>query len=139
MHMKSIHNQKLEFLHYSFFCFLHTFCSTSYMYFSVMLWFDLVKVLKSKPFCNYGKISHFSFFILPNIFCCKLLTFTHFLGIFSKVLMILELIRYFKNITTLFKCLLLQVYSSNLNSMSLNALACIFLFHLVKIVLSNVI
>ena len=113
-HMKSMQNQKTRFLKNFQFSFMHTFCQMCYI--NIFLWwFDLIcskfwnqavpEILENKV------IFHFVIF-----FCCKLCSFTHFLGIFSKTLIILQLITYCKN-TTLFKCLHLQVHSSNLYSM----------------------
>ena len=125
VHMKSIDNQKSEFLHFSVFlvvgilpmCYIFLWC------------FDLIcLVLISVSFWNPWKIlSHFSF---CHIFCCKMPNFAHFFwgGIFSRILLVLHLIRYCKN-TTLFKCFLLQGYLSNLYSMKLGTLICILIFH----------
>ena len=144
--MNSMHNQKLEFLHFSFFLFfaklLHNFfanfaqCLT---YFSTVLWFDLFEVLISISLSNPWK-NNKSFFIFHFVkyFLMQVMQFYTLFRYFSKILLILQLISYCKN-TMLFKCLLLKVYQFNLNSTKLNALVCIFLFHEVKTVLSNVI
>ena len=96
VHIKS--SQKLPetrvFIFFIFLFFAYILSNVLHKYFSAMLWFDLFKVLKSISFRNPWKItSHFSF--CQIFFCCKLLNFTHFSVIFSKLPLFLQLIRYY--------------------------------------------
>ena len=124
VHMKSIDNQKLEFLHFSVFFFVGILPMCY-----IFLWcFDLICLVSiSVSFWNPWKIlSHFSFCHI--FFAVKYPILHTFLGIFSKILLVLHLIRYCKN-TTLLKCLFLQGYLSNLYSMKLSTLVCILIIY----------
>ena len=103
VHMKSIHNQKLEFLHFSFFLFFaYILPIVEREYFSAMLWFDLAMLKVLKSISSNQVIFHFSF--CQIFFALSYAILPIFLGIFSKILLILQLTRYCKN-TTLFKCI----------------------------------